>query len=66
MPIKIAMKIVPEKSQLRQSYWSSVCSIFVWVIPPAVRPTLLRQMGMGSLTCAQFWARAVRMKGGSS
>ena len=24
--------------------------------PPAVRPTILRQMDMGSLTCAQMWA----------
>ena len=31
----------------------SVCSIFFSVtIPPAVRPTLLRQMDMGSITCA--------------
>ena len=32
-------------------------------IPPAVRPTLLRQMDMGSLTCAQICLRAVHMKG---
>ena len=29
-------------------------------IPPAVRPTLLRQMDMGSLTCAHIWVRAVQ------
>ena len=28
-------------------------------VQPAVRPTLLRQMGMGSLTCAQIWVRGV-------
>ena len=28
-------------------------------IPPAVRPNLVRQMDMGSLTCAQIWVRAV-------
>ena len=31
-------------------------------IPPAVRPTLLRQMGMGSSTCAQIGVRAVHAK----
>ena len=35
-------------------------------IPPAVRPTLLRQMDMGSLTCAQIWVRAVHTKGGQA
>ena len=33
-------------------------------VPPAVRPTLSRQMDIGSLTCAQIWARAVHTKGG--
>ena len=32
-------------------------------IPPAVRPTLLRHMDMGPLTCAQIWVRAVHTKG---
>ena len=32
-------------------------------IPPAVRPTPLRQMDMGSLT---FWVRAVHTKGGQA
>ena len=36
---------------------------FCVTIPPAVRPTLLRQMDMGSLTCAQTWVRAVHTKG---
>ena len=33
-------------------------------IPPDVRPTLLRQMDMGSLTYTQIWVRAVHTKGG--
>ena len=40
-----------------------VCSVFCVSIPPAVRPTLLRQMDMRSLTCAQIWVHAVHMKG---
>ena len=32
-------------------------------IPPAVRPSRLRQMDMGSLTRAQIWVRAVHTKG---
>ena len=32
-------------------------------IPPAVRPALLRQMDIGSLTCAQIWVRSVHTKG---
>ena len=32
-------------------------------IPRFVRPTLLRQMNMASLTCAQIWVRAVHTKG---
>ena len=35
-------------------------------IPPAVRPNLLRQMDLGSLTCAQSWVRAVHTKGGQA
>ena len=35
-------------------------------IPPAVRPTLLRQIRMESLTCAQVWVRAVHAKGGQA
>ena len=35
-------------------------------IPPAVRPTLLRQMDMGSLTDAQIWVLAVHTKGGGA
>ena len=33
-------------------------------IPRAVRPTLLRQMVMGSLTCTYIWLRAVHTMGG--
>ena len=35
-------------------------------IPLTVRPTLLRQMDMGSLTWAQIWVLAAHTKGGSS
>ena len=36
---------------------------FCVTVPPAVRGlTLLGQMGMGSLTCAQIWVRAVHTK----
>ena len=36
-------------------------------IPPAVRPTPLRRMDMGSsLTCAQIWVRAVHTEGGQA
>ena len=35
-------------------------------IPPAVMPTLLRQMDMGSLTWAQSWVRAVHTNGGET
>ena len=31
----------------------------VTIPPPAVRPTLVRQLDMGSLTCAQIWVLAV-------
>ena len=32
---------------------------FCVTIPPAVRPSLERQMDMGSLKCAQIWVRAI-------
>ena len=35
-------------------------------IPLDVRPTLLRQMDMRSLTCAQVWMRTVHPKGGQA
>ena len=42
-----------------------MCAVFsCFHIPSAVRPTLLRQIGMGSLTCAQIWVRAVHTNGG--
>ena len=31
-------------------------------IPPAARPTLIRPMDTGSLTCAHIWVRAVHTK----
>ena len=40
-------------------------TVFLYVtIPPAVSSTLLRQMDMGCLTCAQIWVCAVNTKGG--
>ena len=45
----------PEKSRLRQS-----CVI----IPPAVRPALFRQIGMGSFTCAHTCRTHEKGKGG--
>ena len=35
-------------------------------IPPATKPPLLRQMNMGSLTCAQIRVRALHTKGGQA
>ena len=51
-------------------------ALFVFLPPPplclhfhttgcGVRPTLLRQIDVGSLTCAQLWVRAVHVKVGS-
>ena len=37
--------------------FSPVCSVFVY--PQSVRPTLLREMDMGSLTWAYIWVRIV-------
>ena len=40
------------------------CMLYFGVtIPLAVRPTLIGQMVMGSLTCAQIWVHAVHTKG---
>ena len=36
------------------NYQPSVCIAFCVTIPAAARPTLIRQMDMGSLTCAQM------------
>ena len=36
------------------------------IIPPAVRPTLLQHMDLGSLTCARIWVRAIHAKGGQA
>ena len=36
---------------------------FLVFIPPAVRPTLLRQMDKGSLMCAQIWVNVIHTKG---
>ena len=35
-------------------------------IRPVMRPTLLWQMDMGSLTCARIWVRAVHTKAGQA
>ena len=41
-------------------FWSLCMQCFRVSIPPAVRPFFfLRQMDMGSLTCAQIWVRVV-------
>ena len=37
---------------------------FIVTVPSAVRPTLLRQTDIGSLTCAQTLVCAVHTKGG--
>ena len=38
-------------------------TVFLYVtIPPAVRPTLLQQMDVGSLTYAQTWMRVIHTK----
>ena len=42
---------------------SVVCAVFRFSIPPGVRPTLLRQMDVESLTCAYIWERVVHTKG---
>ena len=42
----------------------SRCKRFRVSISPVVRPTLLRQIDMGSLTCAQMWVCAVDTKWG--
>ena len=47
------------------NYQPSVC-YFCVSIPPAVRPFLLRQMDMVSLTCAHIWVRAVHTKWGEA
>ena len=49
-------------------FFSFSCMQYFCVsIPPAVRPTVIRQMDMGSLTCAHMWVRAVyTRKGGGS
>ena len=46
------------------SFFPPVCSVFVYFIPPTARTTPLRQMYLGSLTCAHIWVRAVHTKGG--
>ena len=43
------------------------CAVFLCVTtPPAEGPTLLRQMNMGSLTCAYIWVRVVHTKWGQA
>ena len=36
------------------SFFSPVCSVFIYSLQPAVRPTLLRQTDMGPLACVQI------------
>ena len=40
-------------------FFSSPVQCFRVSIPPTVKPTLLRQIDIESLTCAQIWVRAV-------
>ena len=47
----------------RHPAFCSLCAMCRVFIPAAVRPTLLRQMDMGSLTCAYRWVRTVRGSG---
>ena len=47
-------------------FFGSCVQCFRLSIPSAVRPTLLRQMDMGSLTGAQMWERAVHTQGGQA
>ena len=48
------------------SFFSSCEQRFRVSIPPAVMPTILRQMDLGYLTCAQMWMRTVHTKGGQA
>ena len=48
------------------SFFSSCMRCFRVSIPPAARPTLLRQMDMGSLTCVHIWVRVVYTYDGGS
>ena len=61
--------LFPEESQLRQSYYPTSINYWpsVWYFcvakALAVRPTLLWQMDMGSVTCVHIWVCAIHMKG---
>ena len=46
-----------------QLFFFLLCAVFRVFIQPAVRPTLLQQMDIGSLTCAQIWVPAIHSKG---
>ena len=62
--------VLGKRSSIEWRYpaFFSFCCVqcFHVFIPSAVRPALLRQMDMGSLTCAQIWVRAVHMNGGQA
>ena len=68
MHMKLGL-LSPEKARSHTaipSFCSSCVQCFRVFIPPAVRPTLLRQMDMGSLTCAHIRVRAVHTKRGQA
>ena len=61
---KRAALVQPYPSVFCSFFPCHACSIFVFpYISLAVRPTLLSQMNMGSLTCAQIWVHAIHTRG---
>ena len=56
-------KVSSHSTALPSFFFSSCVHCFCVSIPPAVKPTLLRQMDMGSLMCAQIWVHAVHTGG---
>ena len=59
-------KVTSHSTALPRCFFPHYVQCFRVSIPPAVRLTLLRQMDMGSLTCAQIWVLAVHAKGGQA
>ena len=56
-PLRMTLACVTVFCFNPQSYGHLVHAVFCVTMPPAVRPTLLRQMDMESITCAQIWVR---------
>ena len=48
------------------SFFLPCVECFCVSVPPAVGPTLLQHMDMGSSTCTQIWVCAMHMKGGQA